>query len=69
MSEHPREPKQRAGANGATRPCLPRRKSTAHFARISLELAEEAASLALRRSQENLSRLKVEWGPIWTPAH
>jgi hypothetical protein len=30
MSEHPREPKQRVGANGATRPCLPRRKSTAH---------------------------------------
>src|SRR5258705_6707705 len=30
MNEHPREPKQRAGANGATRPCLPRRKSTAH---------------------------------------
>jgi hypothetical protein len=27
------------------------------------------ASLALRHSQENLSRLKVEWGPIWSPAH
>jgi hypothetical protein len=22
-----------------------------------------------RRSLKNLSRLKVEWGPIWTPAH
>ena len=25
--------------------------------------------LALRRSLKNLSRLKVEWGPIWSPAH
>ena len=22
-----------------------------------------------RRSLKNLSRLKVEWGPIWSPAH